>query len=76
VALPAGRATVRLGLDELEQVTGITLPEPCRHHVSHWKSYQESVVARAIIDAGWYAGEVDLAARIVVLEPEQRLPES
>jgi hypothetical protein len=67
---------VRLGFDELEQVTGITLPEPCRHHVSHWKSYQESVVARAIIDAGWYAGEVDLAARIVVLEPEQRLPES
>lgn len=39
---------IRLTFDELEERTGITLPEPCRHHVFRWKSYQDSVVARAI----------------------------
>ena len=62
-----------LTFDQLEERTGITLPEPCRHHVSQWNSYQDSVVARAIIDAGWYAGEVDLQASTVVLTPEEPL---
>ncbi len=64
---------IRLTFNELEQRTGITLPEPCRNHVSQWKSYQDSVVARAIIDAGWYASEVSLEASTVVLGPERVL---
>ncbi len=64
---------ISLTFEELEERTGITLPEPCRHHVSQWNSYQDSVVARAIIDAGWYAGEVSLEAATVVLTPEEPL---
>ena len=64
---------IRLTFNELEQRTGITLPEPCRNHVSQWKSYQDSVVARAIIDAGWYASEVSLESSTVVLGPERVL---
>ena len=64
---------MRLTFKELEERTGITLPEPCRNHVSQWKSYQDSVVARAIIDAGWYASDVSLEASTVVLGPERVL---
>ena len=64
---------ISLTFDQLEERTGITLPEPCRHHVSQWNSYQDSVLARAIIDAGWYADEVDLEAATVVLTPDDPL---
>ncbi len=64
---------IHLTFTELEERTGITLPEPCRHHVSQWTSYQDSLVARAIIDAGWYAGEVNLEGTTVVLNPEEPL---
>lgn len=61
---------IHLTFEDLEDESGVTLPEPCRYHASHWKSYQDSVLARAIIDAGWYAGEVDLEAATVILSPE------
>lgn len=66
---------IHLTFEELEQLIGITLPEPCHHHVSPWKSYQDSVVARAIVDAGWYAREIDLGAKAIVLQPEPPLAE-
>lgn len=64
----------RLTFEEIEQVGGMELPEPCRQRVSHWESYQDSIVAQAIIDAGWYAGEIDIDSNTVLLSPEHPLP--
>lgn len=41
---------IRLSFLEIERLSGVTLPEPCRRHVSRWQSYRDSVVARAIVD--------------------------
>jgi hypothetical protein len=45
------------------------LPDSCRDHPAHWHSYEGSAVARAIIDAGWHASQVDLNATAVTLSP-------
>lgn len=50
---------------EVEEVLGLPLPDSCRNHVAHWHSYEGSAVARAIIDAGWKASQVDLDAQNV-----------
>lgn len=59
----------RMTFVEIERHAGILLPESSRHHVAHWHSYQGSAVARAIIDAGWHASQVDLNATAVTLSP-------
>lgn len=51
----------------LEEVLGFPLPNSCRNHVAHWHSYEESAVARAIIDAGWKASRVNLGDQTVTL---------
>ncbi len=60
---------IRLTFDELEQAGGVALPEGCRQHVDQWTDYH-SAFARAIIDAGWSAGEVEIDAGTVVLCPD------
>ncbi|GAA1526823.1 DUF7662 domain-containing protein [Nocardioides humi] len=51
---------------EVEAVLGFALPNSSMVHVAHWHSYEGSAVARAIIDAGWKASQVDLTGRTVV----------
>lgn len=53
---------------EIEEVLGFPLPPSCRRHIPHWHSYEGSAVARAILDAGWRAKDVDLTAERLVLE--------
>jgi hypothetical protein len=49
-----------MSFDEVERVLGFPLPPSSRHHQPHWYGYRGSAVARAIIDAGWKAQNVDL----------------
>jgi hypothetical protein len=50
---------------QIERVLGFPLPASSRKHLPHWHGYQGSAVARAIIDAGWKATNVDLNAQTV-----------
>jgi hypothetical protein len=52
---------------EIEDVLGFPLPASCRAHLPHWYGYEGSAVARAIIDAGWRARNVDLANESLLL---------
>jgi len=52
---------------EIEEVLGFPLPASCRAHLPHWYGYEGSAVARAIIDAGWRARNVDLANESLLL---------
>ena len=61
------RDEVSVSFQELEAVLGFSLPRSCREHLPHWYGYEGSAVARAIIDAGWRAHNVDLAAETVTL---------
>ena len=63
------RREIRISFRDLEQRSGIVLPESCYKHPPHWYSYQGSAVARAIIDAGWHASRVDLDAGTISLVP-------
>jgi hypothetical protein len=63
------RQAVRLTFADLERHAGVVLPDSCRDHPAHWHSYEGSAVARAIIDAGWHASQVDLNATAVTLSP-------
>lgn len=51
---------LQMSFDEVEQVLGFPLPPSSRDHHPHWYGYKGSAVARAIIDAGWKAHNVDL----------------
>lgn len=63
------RVPTTLTFADLERWAGIVLPTSSRNHLPHWYSYQGSAVARAIIDAGWHASNVDLNAGTVTLVP-------
>lgn len=63
------RRPQRLTFVDIERRAGILLPDSSRAHIAHWHSYQGSAVARAIIDAGWHASQVDLNATSVTLSP-------
>jgi hypothetical protein len=63
------RSPIRITFVDLERQTGVVLPDSCRNHAAHWHSYQGSAVARAIIDAGWHAANVDVNAQAVTLVP-------
>jgi hypothetical protein len=63
------RAPITLTFTDLERRAGVVLPDSCRNHLPHWYGYQGSAVARAIIDAGWHASNVDLNAGSVMLVP-------
>jgi hypothetical protein len=52
---------------ELEEVLGFPLPPSCREHQPHWYGYDGSAVARAIIDAGWRARNVNVANESLTL---------
>ena len=52
---------------EIEAGLGVPLPASCRAHLPHWYGYEGSAVARAIIDAGWRARNVDLANESLLL---------
>jgi hypothetical protein len=51
----------------IENVLDFPLPRSSRDHLPHWYGYKGSAVARAIIDAGWRAHNVDLKAETVTL---------
>jgi hypothetical protein len=59
------RASVIARFSDVEEVLGFPLPDSCRHHTPHWYSYEGSAVARAIVDAGWKATEVNLRSQTV-----------
>lgn len=61
------RVPINITFADLERRAGVVLPDSSRNHAPHWYSYQGSAVARAIIDAGWHATDVDLNARTVTL---------
>lgn len=63
---------VRASFSDLEEAIGLPLPPSCRNHVPHWHSYHGSAVARAIIDAGWRARDVNLTAETVRFERQSR----
>ena len=50
-------------------ILGFPLPDSCRSHSPHWYSYAGSAVARAIIDAGWHAANVNLSLESVTFVP-------
>jgi hypothetical protein len=52
---------------DLEDVLGFSLPPSCREHQPHWYGYDGSAVARAIIDAGWRARNVNVATESLTL---------
>lgn len=54
-----------MSFNEVERVLGFPLPPSSRHHQPHWYGYKGSAVARAIIDAGWKAQNVDLVSEHV-----------
>ena len=60
-------SALTLTFGEVEEVLGFPLPNSCRQHVPHWHSYDGSAVARAIVDAGWKASRVHLAAEELTL---------
>ena len=55
---------------DIEGVLGFQLPDSCRSHPAHWHSYSGSAVARAIIDAGWRAHQVQVNAGTVTFAPQ------
>lgn len=57
---------IRMSFGDVESVLGFTLPPSSRHHVPHWHGYKGSAVARAVVDAGWKATNVDLARETVM----------
>lgn len=59
------REEVTMTFDEIETVLGFGLPPSSRRHQPHWHSYDGSAVVRAIVDAGWKAHNVDIAAERV-----------
>ena len=63
------RRDITVTFTDVERVLGFRLPDSCRNHVPHWHSYEGSAVARAIIDAGWRAHHVQLAAGTVTFSP-------
>lgn len=63
------RREIRISFADLEHQIGMALPDSCRAHLPHWYGYQGSAVARAIIDAGWHAEQVDLNAETLRLVP-------
>lgn len=66
------RASMSVTFAEVEEVLGFPLPNSCRNHVAHWHSYEGSAVARAIIDAGWKASQVNLADQTVTFTRADR----
>lgn len=50
---------------EIEDALGFNLPPSSRNYLAHWYGYKGSAVARAIIDAGWHASQVNLSAETV-----------
>ena len=54
------RQSLTVKFAQVEEAIGMQLPNSCRHHVPHWQSYDGSAVARAIVDAGWKATNVNL----------------
>jgi hypothetical protein len=60
---------ITVTFSDIEQVLGFALPDSCRSHVAHWHSYDGSAVARAIIDAGWRARQVQLNSGTVTFVP-------
>lgn len=57
----SGENRISLTFAEVERVLGFALPPSSRKHHPHWYGYEGSAVARAIVDAGWKAHDVDLA---------------
>jgi DNA sulfur modification protein DndB len=56
-----------LTFGQVERILGFGLPPSARRHAAHWYSYDGSAVARAIIDAGWRARDLDIGAERVTL---------
>lgn len=59
---------VDMTFKQIEEVLGLRLPASSRKHQAHWRSYDGSAVARAILDAGWIARNVNLTAETVTFE--------
>ena len=61
-------ASISMTFAEIEDILGLPLPDSCRSHTAHWHSNEGSAVARAIVDAGWKASQVNLADQRLILE--------
>lgn len=62
--------SVAASFRKVEEVLGFPLPPSSRRHLPHWYGYKGSAVARAIIDAGWRATDVNLTAERVTFVKE------
>lgn len=61
---------ISVSFADIEGVLGFQLPDSCRSYPAHWHSYSGSAVARAIIDAGWRAHQVQVNAGTVTFVPQ------
>lgn len=57
--------SVTVSFNKIEDILGFPLPPSSRRYLPHWYGYKGSAVARAIIDSGWKASEVNLTAERV-----------
>jgi hypothetical protein len=57
---------VSLDFSQVEDVLGAPLPPSARAYEQHWRRYEGSALARAIVDAGWRTAVVDLEQERVV----------
>jgi hypothetical protein len=64
---------IKMTFAAIESVLDFPLPRSSRDHLPHWYGYKGSAVARAIIDAGWRAHNVDLKAETVTLTRSREL---
>ena len=58
-----------VAFEDIERVIGTPLPAACRRDAAQWQSYDDSGIARAIMDAGWRVRDLQLVAGTVGFRP-------
>ena len=64
------RSPVTVSFSKIEEILGFPLPPSSRRHLPHWYGFNGSAVARAIIDSGWRARDVNLTSERVTFVRE------
>lgn len=56
---------VVMGFDQVEEITGVALPQAAYESSMHWFGCPDNTLARALRDGGWRAGDVDVLGESV-----------
>ena len=71
LSLKRGRQPeLTLTFRQIEDVLGDGLPKPARKYLEWWHNDRANEQARAWLDAGWQARDVDLTAETVVFQAQ------